>query len=275
MQSDCSQLKNRPRRVVVKFGTGILTRPEGDELDLDQFQRLTTELAEIHHGGTDVVLVSSGAVGAGLMALGLHERPEDLPTIQACAAIGQTRLMEIYQSHLDRHGLLVAQLLLTPSDLDSRERYINARNTLNTLLKQRRVIPIINENDSVATEALKFSDNDKIAAEVGVLVDAELLVILSEIEGLTRSPDGSGEHFRVVEKVSDVEDFAGTQTGKRSRGGMRSKLQAVKIAVSHGVRTVICNGRKAGLIAAAMEGEEIGTTFLPDQRAPREHIPVY
>ncbi len=263
------------KRIVLKFGTGILTRPDGDELDLNQFERLSGEVASVHHSGCEVVLVSSGAVGAGLMALGLTEEPRDLPNIQACAAIGQTRLMELYHGFFARDNLLVAQLLLTPADLDSRRRYMNARNTLNHLLSSRRAIPIINENDSVATEAIRVTDNDLIAAEVAILIQADLLVILSGVEGLTQNTDGTGEPFRVVEDISTVEHVVGDNKGRMSRGGMRSKLDAIKIAVNHGIQTVIANGRQPGNITAAVNGERVGTTFLPQPRADLQFAPLH
>jgi glutamate 5-kinase len=277
MRSDSAQSSAKAgRRVVVKFGTGILTRTDMVQLDTEQFERLTAELAEIQTQGTEIILVSSGAVGAGLMALGLDERPDDLPTMQACAAIGQSRLMEIYSSCFEKHGLLTAQLLLTHSDLDSRERYLNARRTLNTLLQSGRVIPIINENDVVATEELpRARDNDRMAAEVSILVDADLLVILSGIEGLTRNPDGTGEPIPEVQDITEVLDFVADTKGRMSRGGMRSKIQAVNIAVTHGVRSVIANGRKPGQIAGAIAGEQVGTVFLPNPREAGVNIPVY
>jgi len=249
------------RRVVVKFGTGILTRPECDRLDVGQFRRLTAELGEMVHAGMACVLVSSGAVGAGMMVLGQRERPKDLPTIQACAAVGQTRLMRLYQSLFARHRLHVAQLLLTHQDLDSRKRRLNARNTLERLLERGDVLPIINENDSVAVEELKFSDNDQLSAEVALLVEAERLLICTSANGLTTSGDGNDEPIRVVTDFEAVHGLAGATGSRFSVGGMTSKLAAVRMAVEGGVDVRILNGRTPGALRRALDGEEVGTWF--------------
>jgi len=248
---------------VVKLGTGLLTRPRGNALDSAQFRRLSAEIAAILRAGRECLVVSSGAVGAGMAALGLRERPrEDLPAVQACAAVGQSRLMHVYATHFARHGLAVAQLLLTHGDLDSRMRYANAQNTLRRLLEARNVVPIINENDSVAVEELRFGDNDRLSAEVARLADADLLVILTNAEGLTHDPTGRGQPIPVVENIDDVQHLAGAGSGRLSVGGMASKLQAVKLAVSHGIPVVIANGRTPGLLEKIVAGEAVGTRFL-------------
>ena len=248
-------------RIVIKLGTGLLTRPRGDSLDQAQFRRLTAEVAALVAGGHECIVVTSGAVGAGMMVLGLHERSTDTPTIQACAAIGQSRLMRVYETHFARHGLAVAQLLLTHQDLDSRTRYANAQNTLARLLTHRSVVPIINENDSVAVEELRFGDNDRLSAEVAILADADLLIVLTSAEGLTREGDGKGEPIPVVEDVDAVMSLASGQKGRLSTGGMGTKLQAVKRAVEAGVPAVIANGRRAGLLERIVAGESVGTRF--------------
>ncbi|MBV8899561.1 MAG: glutamate 5-kinase, partial [Verrucomicrobia bacterium] len=163
-------MSDKRKRLVIKFGTGILTESASNTLATAQFERLTAEVAElVNVRGNECIVVSSGAVGAGLMLLGLPERPKDLSSIQACAAVGQSRLMLLYETLFARHQLRVAQLLLTHQDLDSRTRYRNARNTLEQLLRFRSVVPIINENDSVAVEELRFGDNDRLSAEVAIL----------------------------------------------------------------------------------------------------------
>ena len=173
-----------PTRIVVKLGTGLLTSERGDALDDAQFRasrpRKSPPSSRVGH---ECLVVTSGAVGAGLMVLDLRERPADTPTIQACAAIGQSRLMHVYETHFATHGLAVAQLLLTHQDLDSRTRYANAQNTLNRLLEHRGIVPIINENDSVAVEELRFGDNDRLSAEVAILARADLLIVLTSAEG--------------------------------------------------------------------------------------------
>jgi glutamate 5-kinase len=249
-------------RIVIKIGTRVLTKLRGGGLDARQFRRLTTEIAGLIAGGHECLLVTSGAVGAGMMVLGLEERPKDVPAIQACAAIGQSRLMRLYESLFARHRLAVAQLLLTHQDLDSRIRYANAQNTLNRLLEHRSVVPIINENDSVAVEELRFGDNDRLSAEVAMLAEADLLILLTTAEGLTRAADGRGEPIPVVDDVDAVLHLAGGRGSPMSVGGMASKLQAVKVAVEAGIPAVIASGRAPGLLARIAAGEPVGTRFV-------------
>lgn len=257
----------RRPRLVVKLGTGLLTRPRTDTLDQNQFRRLTAEVAALVKAGHPCVLVTSGAVGAGIRALGLQERPRhDLPAVQACAAVGQTRLMRLYESLFARRGIIAAQLLVTHGDLDSRQRYANFRNTLERLLAVPGVVPIINENDSVAVEELRFGDNDRLSAEVAILARADLLVILTSADGLTREPDGRGEPIPVVEDIDAVAHLAGEGSGRLSVGGMASKLEAVRLAVNAGVPAIIANGRTPGLLARIADGEPVGTRFtVPEQ----------
>lgn len=246
------------KRIVLKFGTGILTQPEANTLDHAQIARLSAEVAAVVHAGHECLLVSSGAVGAGLMTLGFSERPGDLAGIQACAAVGQSKLMHLYDSAFDAHGLHVAQLLLTYRDLDSRKSYANAANTLNRLLSEGNVIPIINENDSVAVEELRFGDNDRLSAEVAILARADLLILLTSAAGLLNG----GELIREVENIDAVLQYAKPTKGKLSVGGMASKLLAVKKAVQAGIPTVIASGRAPHAIAAILDGEPVGTRFL-------------
>jgi glutamate 5-kinase len=250
-------------RVVIKLGTGLLTEDGGTGLDVRQFRRLTYEIADLIHHGIQCIIVSSGAVGAGLMALGLTERPKDLASIQACAAIGQSRLMRLYGSLFGRRGLLVAQVLLTHFDIDSRTRYANAKNTIERLLASRRVVPIINENDTVAVEELRFGDNDRLSAEVARLVHADLLILLTSANGLTQDGNPEGEPIREVKDVESVAHLASAERGQFSVGGMASKLQAVKIAVDSGITAVIAHGRKPGVLPRVVSGEPVGTRFRP------------
>ena len=246
------------RRIVLKFGTGILTQPEANTLDRDQITRLSSEVAAAIRAGHECLLVSSGAVGAGLMTLGLQERPSDLAGIQACAAVGQSKLMNLYETAFAGHGFHVAQLLLTYGDLDSRKSYVNAGNTLNRLLSEGNVVPIINENDSVAVEELRFGDNDRLSAEVAMLAGADLLILLTTADGLLNG----GEVIPEVRDIEEVMECVEPTKGKLSVGGMASKLQAVKMAVDAGIPTVIASGRTPGLIAAILAGEPVGTRFL-------------
>ncbi len=251
-------MTRKSRRIVLKFGTGILTQPEANTLDRDQITRLSAEVAAVVHAGHECLLVSSGAVGAGLMTLGLTERPGDLAGIQACAAVGQSKLMNLYEMAFAGHQLHVAQLLLTYGDLDSRKSYVNAGNTLNRLLSEGNVVPIINENDSVAVEELRFGDNDRLSAEVAMLAGADLLILLTTADGLLNG----GEVIREVRDIDEVMDCVEPTKGKLSVGGMASKLQAVKMAVEAGIPTVIASGRTPGLIPAILAGEPVGTRFL-------------
>jgi glutamate 5-kinase len=247
-------------RIVLKFGSGILANPRGNDLETRQFWRFAAEVAEQVEAGHQCLIVSSGAVAAGLSALGLEERPDDLATRQACAAVGQTKLMHLYAEMFSVHQLNVAQLLLTHGDLDSRTRYRNAQVTLERLFERRNVIPIINENDSVAVEELKFGDNDKLSAEVAMLARADLLIMLTSVSGLL---DPEGRTVPVVEDIEQVASLARQEKGRLSVGGMTSKLQAVRIAVEAGIPTWIVSGRKAKQIRAAINGKAAGTRFLP------------
>ncbi len=256
-----------PLTLVIKFGSGVLARLDGLALDDQQIDALALEVVAEVEAGHRCVLVSSGAVAAGAMELGLGERPGELATLQACSAIGQSLLMKSWDRAFRARGVKVAQLLLTHSDLDSRIRYNNARHTVARLL-DLGVVPIINENDSVAVEELRFGDNDHLSAEVAVLSDADLLVMLTSVDGLTRSPDGNGEVLTVVENIDAVRAYAGDNHGARSVGGMATKLQAVERAVTSGIEAVIGNGRTPGVLAAAIRGDQMGTRF-PAQR-PKE-----
>jgi len=248
----------RGKRIIVKFGSGILTNPKGNGLDRKQFARLTTEVAALRRAGHECLIVSSGAVAAGMAVLGLAERPKNLAAKQACAAIGQTKLMELYGSMFARHGLNVAQLLLTHSDLDSRSRHANAHSTLEHLFRQGTIVPVINENDSVAVEELNFGDNDRLSAEVAILVDADLLFLLTSVDGLL---DDAGQCVPEVRNVAEVAGLVRQDKGRTSVGGMITKLQAARIAVEHGIAARILHGRKPGLLRAALAGRRVGTAF--------------
>jgi glutamate 5-kinase len=256
-----------PQRIVVKFGSGILANAKGTTLDERQFRRFAAEIAGLVAENHECVIVSSGAVAAGLGVLGLKDRPEDLAARQACAAIGQSKLMQSYSTHFASHGLNVAQLLLTYNDLDSRTAYQNVRNTLARIFERGTVVPIINENDSVAVEELKFGDNDKLSAEVAVLVDADLLILLTSVDGLL---DEAGKTVPVVENIEDVANLVRQEKGKFSVGGMNSKLQAVKVALDAGISTFIASGHKAGRIPAIVAGKRVGTQFIVPQSSPNE-----
>ena len=252
-------MPKKRQRIVLKFGSGILASARGVSLDAKQFRRLAAEVSELVKTGHECCVVSSGAVAAGLGVLGLDARPESLAERQACAAIGQSRLMEMYSKEFARHGLHVAQLLLTHGDLDSRQRHANARSTLSHLFARRNVVPIINENDSVAVEELRFGDNDRLSAEVAMLAGADLLILLTSVDGLL---DERGRTVPVVEDIDGASRLAREEKGRFSVGGMTSKLQAVKLAVDAGIPTCIVSGRVPGRLLEAARRKRVGTHFV-------------
>jgi len=253
----------RTRRLVVKIGSRILVN-EHQGLDEARLASLVAQMAEQRKAGRQVVCVSSGAVAAGLRELGFKQRPSDLPSVQAAAAIGQARLMQVYRNLFAQHGFNVAQVLLTHADLRSRERHLNARNTFNTLL-EHGIIPIVNENDTVSVEEIRFGDNDQLSALVAMLVQADLLLMLTTTEGLlTKPPEQAGELIPHVAKVTkEVTAIAGAPTSTLSLGGMRSKVLAAEMVTRAGERVVIANGYVDGVIGKVLAGEAIGTLFEP------------
>lgn len=259
-------LAGRAARVVVKAGTGVLTR-RGSEPDLDQLAQLAAQVAELQAQGREVVLVSSGAVAAGMAVLGFQRRPSLLSDLQACAAVGQSRLMSLYDSVFQAHQLRVAQVLLTHADLQHHERHLNARHTLLALLKSKspRIIPIINENDAVSFTELKFGDNDKLSALVACLLPADLLVILTTVPGLCENfGTKQARLIPVVEKIGpDIEKLAAGTTSPTAVGGMISKIQAARIVTRAGIPLVIASGEKTNVLADIISGQEEGTLFVP------------
>jgi glutamate 5-kinase len=250
-------------RLVVKLGTGVLTDSR-KQPDLAQMAQLVAQIAEQRQAGREVVLVSSGAVGAGMGALGHAKRPSDLAELQACAAVGQSRLMAIYEKLFSAHELSVAQILLTHDDLQHHERHLNARNTLVTLLRHG-VVPIINENDAVSFTELKFGDNDTLSALVASLLPADLLLILTTVDGVLENfGKANPRTIPVIERVDEaLERMAGGTDSATAVGGMASKIQAAKIAMRSGIPLVIAPGRKKRVIARVLAGEEEGTLFVP------------
>lgn len=255
------------RRLVVKVGTNVLQREDGG-LALGCFYGIVESLANLRREGREVVLVSSGAVGLGMRRLGLTARPTHLALKQACAAAGQGRLMALYEEGFERLGLVAAQVLLTEDDFADRRRYLNLRATLEKLLSLGAV-PVLNENDTVSTVELAgavFGDNDRLSALVASKLDAGLLVLLSDVDGLyDRDPRGDSG-ARLVPLVDDLSPellAAAGGAGSRGRGGMKTKLEAVRIATSAGAATVIANGRSPRVLERLFEGEAIGTLFLP------------
>lgn len=253
------------RRLVVKVGSGVLSRG-GAGLHRETVAELAAVLARLQGQGTEVVLVSSGAILAGMEALGLTERPRELPLKQAAAAVGQSHLMRAYEEAFQPAGRRVAQILLTREDLRHRGRYLNARNTLLTLLGLG-VVPIVNENDTVAVREIQFGDNDTLSALVANLVDAQLLVILTDIEGLFTADPHRNPQATLIPLVRPREAVAAVyaeETGSAaSIGGMRTKILAANRATAAGIPTVVASGKRPELLLGIVRGEEIGTFFVP------------
>ncbi len=253
-------------RLVVKLGTGVLTDSH-KQPDPAQLEQVVAQLVALRKSGKEVVLVTSGAVGAGMGALGLEKRPAELAELQACDAVGQSRLMATYAELFARHGLLVAQVLLTHDDLEHHERHLNARNTLVTLLG-RGVVPIINENDAVSFTEIKFGDNDKLSALVASLLPADLLVILTTVDGVIENfGRANPQTISVVEKIDSVlEKLARGTDSDTAVGGMKSKIEAAKIAVRSGIPLVIASGKKKNVLAKILGGEDEGTLFVAEPK---------
>ena len=250
-------------RIVVKLGTGVLTdsRKQPDPAQLEQ---LVAQVAGQRKAGRELVLVTSGAVGSGMGALGYEKRPTELAELQACAAVGQSRLMAIYEKLFAQHGLHVAQVLLTHEDLEHHERHLNARNILVTLLN-RGVVPIINENDAISFTEIKFGDNDRLSALVASLLPADLLVILTTVDGVIENfGKAEPKTISVIEQIDGrVKKMAGGTDSVTAVGGMRSKIEAAKIVVRSGIPLVIASGKKKKVLADIVAGEDEGTLFVP------------
>ncbi len=258
-----SDLFQSVTRIVVKLGTGVLTDTR-KQPDLAQMEQLVAQIAAQRKAGKEIVLVTSGAVGAGMGVLGHEKRPGELAELQACAAVGQSRLMTIYERLFEKFDLRVAQVLLTHDDLAHHDRHLNARNALCTLLA-RGVVPIINENDAVSITELKFGDNDKLSALVASLLPADLLVILTTVDGVIENFGGKNARtLPLVEEIDGtVERLAGGTDSTTAVGGMATKIQAAKIAARSGIPLVIASGRKKSVLSDILAGEDEGTLFVP------------
>lgn len=256
-------MQRRARRWIIKIGSALLTN-DGRGLDRAAIGAWVAQIAGLRQQGLDVVLVSSGAVAEGMGRLGWRRRPHALHELQAAAAVGQMGLIQSYESAFQQFGLHTAQILLTHEDLADRQRYLNARSTLTTLLGLG-VIPVINENDTVATDEIRFGDNDTLAALVANLVEADLLVILTDQQGMyDRDPRAHTDAVLLHEVQAgapELEAMAGSTGGGLGRGGMLTKVRAATRAARSGAATVIASGREAGVLARLAQGERIGTLF--------------
>ncbi len=258
------RLLKSAKRAVVKVGSGVLTKKDG--LNTRVINDLTADICALRDRGIEIILVSSGAIASGLKKVGLTKRPESLSQQQALAATGQSSLMMAYEKAFGRHGVKVAQILLTRDDLTHRGRYLNARNTVFALLAWK-IVPIINENDTVVVDEIKFGDNDNLSAMITNLTDAHLLVNLTDINGLYDKDPRVHEDARLIRVVEgmnrQVIKYAGSIPGFLGRGGMASKIKAGQKVALKGIPAVIAGGFKKGILSRIFDGEEEGTLFMP------------
>ncbi|MDR4509294.1 MAG: glutamate 5-kinase [Candidatus Brocadiaceae bacterium] len=261
------QILSSVKKVVIKIGTGVLTTNNGD-LDRTQVQKLAEQVVELREAGYQVVMVSSGAVGCGMRELDIRKRPTTLPELQAVAAIGQCKLISSYDEVFKSYGYHAAQILLTRDDFENRQRYLNMSNTIQTLF-QLKTIPIVNENDSISVEEIAFGDNDALSALVTNLLNAELLIVLSSVDGLHDNYPTSKRKAHVislVENVSqEIKQLAYDSKTLRGVGGMETKLEAAAVVTNAGEAMIIANGRTDKVLQKIFRHENIGTLFLPKQ----------
>jgi len=263
-------LLKKAKRIVIKVGSSTLTHENG-KLNLHRIELLVRQLTDLRYAGKEVVLVSSGAIAAGMGKLNIPHRPKTIPEQQALAAVGQGVLLHLYEKMFAEYGQTTAQLLLTKADMDNHQRFLNARNTLQMLL-QLGVIPVVNENDTVSVDEIRFGDNDTLAAMVGALIDSDLVILLTDIDGLydaNPKENPSAKRMAMVEKIdTTIENLAKGAGSKFGTGGMVTKIMAAKIAVNGGIPLVIADGSDEGIIRKICAGEEIGTLFLPLELKP-------
>ena len=254
------------RRAVIKIGSALLTG-DGRGLDISGITGWVEQISAIRQRGIEIVLVSSGSVAEGMCRLGWSSRPHALHELQAAASVGQMGLVRTYEALFEKHGLITAQILLTHDDLSNRQRYLNARGTLLTLL-ELGVVPIINENDTVATEEIRFGDNDTLGALVANLLDADLLIILTDQQGLFECDPRVNPNANLVNEASindeRLSEMVGESLSGLGRGGMITKLRAARLASRSGAATIIASGRETDIISRVFAGEAIGTFLIPD-----------
>ncbi len=263
MENTRKEILKDAKRILVKIGSGVLTGKDG--LDLEIIEDLVNEIADFSKKGYQFVLVSSGAIASGMQRMGFKTRLQSMPQKQAAAAIGQGRLMRVYSNAFGRHDLVVAQILLTMSDLTDRQRFLNTRNTLSVLMEWN-VIPIINENDTVAIEEIRFGDNDNLAAMMANIMEANLLINLTNTRGLyDRNPkEETSKLIPLVREITDeIEDAASSEADPVGMGGMKSKVIAARKVSAFGIPYIIAHGKTRGIIHDILEGKETGTLFLP------------
>lgn len=255
------------KRIVVKVGTSTLTHKNG-KINIKQMEKLVRVIAELVNAGNQVILVSSGAVGVGVGKIGLSEKPSEIRKKQALAAIGQASLVSMYDRFFSEYGYNAAQVLLTKYVFDNKEKYNNTKNAFITMLEYG-VIPIVNENDVVSTEELEFGDNDTLSAYVALLVDADLLVIMSDIDGLYSADPSENSDAKIIETVEKITDkilmSAGGAGSRRGTGGMKTKLHAAEIVMENGIDMIITNGKRIENLYDISDGKKTGTYFKAKQ----------
>ncbi len=258
----------KAKRIVVKIGSSIITN-EFDVIDEAFLDSLAKQVLYLTKKGKEIVIVSSGAVAAGMMVLKLKEKPKKISEKQAVAACGQGYLIHKYSEIFARYGLIVAQILLTSEDISARSRYLNAKNTLENLIS-RKIIPIINENDTVVTKEIKLGDNDNLSAEVACIIEADLLIILSDVEGFYDKDPREHNDAKVITTIQNIDKYlkkasnkAGSNVGT---GGIYTKLEAAKKTIVVGIPTVLAKGREENIILKVLDGKDVGTLFCPGEK---------
>ncbi|MCB1068732.1 MAG: glutamate 5-kinase [Verrucomicrobia bacterium] len=268
------QIIQKAKRIVIKIGSRVLVQRSGRP-DTRRMRELADQISELRANGLEVILVSSGAVGAGMEALNMKTRPKAIPDLQMAAAVGQSRLMAAYDELFGRRGIRIGQILLTHDDLKHRARHLNARNTMLNLLRHN-IVPIVNENDVVAIDEIRFGDNDLLASLVAIMMDADLMILLTTVDGF-RIPAGKDGRTKRASVLRELDDallrHATGKGGELSTGGMASKLKSAAMAVSTGIPVVIANGRARNILPSVIDGKNTGTLLLPPHMEAGEEIP--
>ncbi len=259
----------KSKRLVIKVGSSVLTASDEVGLNLEVLSSIANQISVLLERGREIVLVSSGAIAAGLKHLNVKKYPKTMPERQGAAAVGQPILMDAYSKVFNRLGLNIAQILLTHSDLDERKRFLNACNTIDNLL-HKKIIPIVNENDTVSTEEIKFGDNDSLATQVAQMTQSGLVVILSDVEGMYSANPNLDKNAKLLSRVENVSEQLIDATGKSnnqfSHGGMVTKISAIKVLSQIGISTLMLKGRNDSVILRALEGEDLGSFFVPKKK---------
>lgn len=254
------------KRIVVKLGSNVITADDG--LNLHVIETISNQISVLMSRGIEVILVSSGAMAAGMRKMGMARRPDEIPQRQAISAIGQSGVMNAYEKCFSKHGIKIAQILLTGDDLTNRKRYLNSRNTLRTLIDWK-IVPIINENDTIMVEEIKLGDNDNLAAMITLLMDADFLFILTDIDGLYDKDPRQFADAKLISEVrqikKDIKDYASSIPGTLGTGGMLSKIHAAQKVASAGIPMIVARGNTENVLLKLFDGQALGTYFVPKE----------